>query len=197
MNASTKIRVIAALGSLSGAVWAGTFATFTDSGDATATFTAGTIDLKLDGTDNTAWTALELVNLKPGTTKVAPLTVSNPSSTTTLPFDYSMSTVATNTDTKNLAARLTLQAYRAASTAACTTSGATDLAYSTAYTAAGADVMASGPLANASITGRSLAAGGSEVWCFKVTMPSGTASQDNPYQGAATTATFTFSAVQQ
>jgi predicted ribosomally synthesized peptide with SipW-like signal peptide len=197
VNASKKIRVLAALGTLSAGVWAGTFASFSDTGSATAAFTTGTIDLKLNGADSTAFTALELSNLKPGDSKVAALTVANPTSSTALPFNYSMSTAATNADGKALRDRLRLQAMVVANEAACTAAAASDLAYSTAYTAAGVNVIPDGALSAAAISSRAVAAGASEVWCFKVVMPNGTTTVDNPYQGAATTATFTFNAVQQ
>ncbi len=196
MNASKKIRVIAALGTLSGAVWAGTFATFSDTGASTTTFTSGTVDLKLDGADSTSFTSLSMTNLKPGQSVVAPLTVSNPTSTTALPFGYTMSTAVTNLDGKGLGTQLRLKAAKVADIAACTAAAVDDVAFTTAYTAAGSDVIADGTLAAAAMTSRTIAAGGSHVWCFKVTMPNGTPTQDNPFQGALTTATMTFTASQ-
>ena len=94
-----KARLLVSLGSLSGLVWAGTFATFTDSGTADSTFTAGTVDILLSGeTDDAyAFTSLEMANMKPGDVKYAALTVANSG---TLGFSYTMATSATNTDSK-------------------------------------------------------------------------------------------------
>ena len=96
---SKKVRLVLSLGLVSGVVWAGTFATFTDSGTATSTFTAGSVDLLLSGeTDDAyAFTSIEMSNMKPGDVKYAPLTIANAG---TLGFTYTMATSATNADTK-------------------------------------------------------------------------------------------------
>lgn len=185
MNTSKKIRVIAALGTLSGAVWAGTFATFTDSATSTSTFTAGTVDLVAggDADDVYAFTSLEMSNMKPGDVKYAPLSIANAGN---LGFSYTMATSATNTDTKGLATQLTLGIRKVADAAACDSAGAgyglsADIAYG------------EGALASGAIASRTVAAGTSEVLCYKVTLPT---ASDNTFQAATTTATFTFSATQ-
>src|SRR5688572_8940173 len=125
-----KTRLLLTLGLLSGAVWAGTFATFTDSGTATSTFTAGTVDLLISSEADDAYdfTSLEMSNMKPGDVQYAGLTVANNGS---LSFSYSMSTSATNTDSKGLRDQLTLGVRKV--TGACT---------SVTYAAAvGADIL--------------------------------------------------------
>jgi len=174
-------RALLALGSLSGLVWAGTFATFTDSATGTATFTAGTVDLVLagDASDSYAFTAIELSNMKPGDVTYAPLSIAN---TGTLGFGYTMATSATNADSKALRDQLTLGIKKVASTCDATT-----------YAASSDTMSASGALSAGAIATRTLAASASEVACFRVELP---ASAADSYQGATTTATFTFSATQ-
>ncbi len=184
MTRSTKIRALAALGSLAGLAWAGTFATFTDSATASSTFTAGTVDLELadEADDDYGFTAIEMANMKPGDVKYAPLKVENAG---TLGFAYSMSVSATNADGKGLASQLVLGAKTVLDAATCDTAG---LGYGLSATT----VVAEGSLSSRTITNRALASG-SEVLCVKVELPAGTG---DTFQGATTTATFTFSATQ-
>lgn len=185
MRRTKKVRLALCLGSLSGLVWAGTFATFTDSGTAQSTFTAGTVDLLVSGEadDAYAFTAIEMSNMKPGDVKYAPLTIANNG---TLGFSYTMATSATNTDSKALRDQLTLGIRKVTDAATCDSAG---VGY-----AASVDVLTvEGALSAAAVSSRSLASSTNEVLCFKVELPS--ASGDT-YQGATTTATFTFSATQ-
>ena len=185
MHNARKLRLVLCLGSLSGLVWAGTFATFTDSGTASSTFTAGTVDLLISSEvdDAYAFTAIEMSNMKPGDVKYAPLTIANNG---TLGFTYTMATSATNADTKALRDQLTLGVKKVANTAACDTAG---VGY-----AASIDVLtASGALSAGAIASRALTAGTSEVACFRVELPAGSG---DSFQAATTTATFTFSATQ-
>ena len=181
----TKTRLLLCGGALSGMIWAGTFATFTDSGTAQSTFTAGTVDLVLsaDTDDAYAFTSIEMSNMKPGDVTYAPLTIAN---TGTLGFSYSMSTSATNGDSKGLRDQLVLGIKKVANAAACDSAG---VGY-----AASIDVLtAEGALSGGAIASRSLTAGSSEVACFKVQLPT---SAGDSFQGATTTATFTFAATQ-
>lgn len=181
----TKTRLLLCGGALTGMIWAGTFATFTDSGTAESTFTAGTVDLLVgaEEDDALAFTSIEMDNMKPGDVKYAPLTIANDG---TLGFTYSMATSATNTDSKALAGQLTLGVKRVANEAACDSAGV-------GYDASSDILTTSGPLSAAAIASRTLAAGSSEVACFRVELP---ASAGDTFQGATTTATFTFSATQ-
>ncbi len=181
----TKTRLLLCGTALTGVIWAGTFATFTDSGTANSTFTAGTVDLLVSGEadDDYAFTSIEMGNMKPGDVKYAPLTIANNG---TLGFTYTMSTSATNTDSKGLRDQLTAEVRLVANAAACDSAGV-------GFNASLTTVTASGPLSSAAISTRSLGAGASEVLCYKVQLPS---AAGDPYQGATTTATFTFAATQ-
>jgi len=185
MRRSRKIKVVLALGTLSSAVWASTYATFSDSADATSTFTAGTVDIVVggDASDSYAFTSLQSSNLKPGDVVYAPLSVANPGS---LGFSYAMTSSSTNADSKALKDTLKLGAKLVANAGACDSGGV-------GYAASGTTVMAEGAVSGAAISSRSLAAAGSEVLCFKVELPS---SAGDALQGATTTTTMTFAATQ-
>ncbi|MBW3641046.1 MAG: M73 family metallopeptidase [Actinobacteria bacterium] len=180
MNTSKKIRVIAALGSLSGAVWAGTFATFTDSATSASTFSSGTVDMELndDATDAYSFASLSTSNMKPGDVKYAALKVENAGS---IASTYTMTSAESEAV---LSGQLQLGAVTGATT--CDAAG-----YAALTTTV---VIANGSLASAAIsTARPLAAATSELLCFKVELP--TASGDT-FQGLTTTSTFTFSLTQ-
>lgn len=181
----TKTRILLCGSALTGMIWAGTFATFSDSGTAESTFTAGTVDLVIGGDTDDAYgfTSIEMANMKPGDVKFAPLPIAN---TGTLGFTYTMATAATNGDSKGLRDQLTLGIKKVANEAACDSAG---VGYGLS-----ADVMtASGALSAGAIASRSVTAGASEVACFRVELPTGSG---NVFQAATTTATFTFSATQ-
>jgi predicted ribosomally synthesized peptide with SipW-like signal peptide len=183
---SRKLKVIATLGTLSSAVWASTYATFTDSATSTSTFTAGTVDLLVSSeTDDAyAFTSLEMTNMKPGDVKYAPLTMANAGS---LSFSYTMASSSTNADSKALRDALQAGAKVVANAAACDSAGV-------GYLASLTTVIAEGDLSAAAIgSARTLAAGASEVLCFKVELPS---TAGDTLQAATTTTTLTFSATQ-
>jgi predicted ribosomally synthesized peptide with SipW-like signal peptide len=182
----SKMRAFLALGVFVGAVWTGTYATFTDSGTASSTFTAGTVNLLVssEADDDYAFTSLSLSNMKPGDVVYAPLTIANSG---TLGFNYTMATSATNADSLSLRTQLTLGAKKVANAAACDTAGV-------GYAASSDVLTAEGALNSAAIASRALASSASEVACFKVLLPS---TSGDTFQGATTTATFTFSATQQ
>ena len=181
MRLSRKVKAVAALGTLSGAVWASTYASFSDSATASSTFSTGTLDLVLNGdaSDAYAFTSLQSSNLKPGDVVYAPLTVAN---TGSLGFSYAMTSSSTNADSKALRDTLRLGAKLVASAGACDASG---------YSGSSTTVMAEGAISGAAISSRSVGTGASEVLCFKVELPS---SAGDALQGATTTTTMTFSA---
>lgn len=185
MQRSRKIKVVLALGTLSSAVWASTYATFTDSADATSTFTAGSVDIVVGGdtSDSYAFTSLQSSNLKPGDVVYAPLSVDN---TGSLGFTYAMTSSSTNADTKALKDTLKLGAKLVANAGACDSGGV-------GYAASATTVMAEGAISGAAISSRALAAGAGEVLCFKVELPS---TAGDALQGATTTTTMTFAATQ-
>lgn len=183
MGTVRTVKILLACGSLSGALWAGTFATFTDTQAAVSTFTSGTVDLRLnaDSTSSYAFTSMNLSNMKAGDEVYAPLTVSNNG---TLPYTYTMASSATNADSKGLKDQLQLAAKLVPNAGACTSVGF----------AAGTAVIASGNLSVAAIgSARALAASASEVLCFHVSLD---ATTGNAFQGATTTSTITFTASQ-
>ena len=151
------------------------------------TFTTGTLNLTASPTT----AALTIGNMAPGDTVTAPITLTNAGS---LNLYYAMTSNSTNPDSKALAQQMTLAIK--ASVTTCTKSGF----------GLNGTVIYSGTLANAGfgdpdfdVVGwplpgdRSLTAAATEVLCFQATLP---ASTGNTYQGATTTTTFTFDAVQ-
>jgi len=179
VTVSRQLKTVAALGLLSSAVWASTYATFSDTAEATSTFSAGDIDIVVGGDADDAYgfTTLSVANLKPGDTHYALLPVLNDGS---LAFTYDLDTAATG----DLAPELDLGI-------AVIAGGTCD---STAY-AGGSNVIASTTTLGASVTwdDRSLAAGASENLCFRVELPSATG---NASQSDTADATFTFYAEQ-
>ena len=183
MKMSRRIKVVLALGTLSSAAWASTFADFTDSATATSTFTAGSVDLVLNGdtSDAYAFTTLQSSNMKPADVVYAPLTVAN---TGSLSFSYSMASSSTNGDAKALRDTLEMGVKLVANAGACDAAG---------YAASATTIRAQAAINNATTGARTLAASASEVLCFKVELPSGTG---DALQGSTTTTTMTFSATQ-
>lgn len=181
----TTTRLLLAGCALAGIVWAGTFASFSDSGESGSAFTAGTLDLLVGGDpdDSHAFTSLQMDKLKPGDAKYAPLALTNSG---TLDLSYSMTASANNPDSKGLRDALTLEARVVADEGACDSGG-------TGFDASTTTVIPSGALGAATISGRTLVSGASEVLCFKVALPS---TAGNELQGATTTATFSFSGSQ-
>jgi predicted ribosomally synthesized peptide with SipW-like signal peptide len=158
------------------------------------TFTAGTVIIT---TDHPATAIVSYANMAPGDLITAPLLVSN---TGTLALRYSLSSVATNVDTKSLKDQLVLTVKSGVTTcsdAAYAATGVIEYTGDLDFTngkligdvATGQDGGAF-PTAGAD---RVLAASASETLCFHVSLAGSTG---DAYQGAATTATFTFSAEQ-
>lgn len=165
-------------------------ALFTASVSANANgFTTGTIVLGVTPTP----TILSSGAMMPGDTVAGQVLVANNG---TAQLRYSVTGVATNTDSKGLASQITLTINRADGNA-----GATCSAYS-------GDQLFSGTIgyAEAVVIGtnfganhpygagaRALNSGVSETLCFRASLPSATG---NTYQGATTNMTFTFYAEQ-
>lgn len=179
MSTSRKLKTVAALGILSSAVWASTFASFSDQATAASSFSSGSIDIVVggDASDAYAFTTLSVTNLKPGDSHYAALPVSNAG---TLDFTYGMTTAASGA----LASALTLGIRTVSSTCDATT-----------YAASGTSLVASATALGSSVTfaSRSLAASAAEVLCFRVELPSTTLDTS---QNQTATATFTFTANQ-
>lgn len=179
-----------AVGLLSAMSGLGGLAVFTDQAAVDGnTFTTGTIEISTNPT-----TALvTFSDMAPGDEVTAPLTVTNDS--TTLELRYSVTSLATNTDTKDLRAQLDLTIKEDVTT--CTTAGFdTDgtILYGAADLGGDPAINVIGdPTQGADAGDRVLAASANEVLCFNVELPLTTG---DPFQDATTTATFTFDAEQ-
>jgi spore coat-associated protein N len=161
-------------------------ALFTDTASVGSnTFSTGTVDIST----SPASALVTFSDMAPGDEVVNPITVSNAG---TLELRYAVTSTTTE-DT--LAAQLDLTIKSGVTT--CTTAGfdtdgtvvyaAGDLGSTT-----GVDVIGD-PTTGGQAGDRTLAASGSEVLCFKVSLPSATG---DTYQGLTTTATFAFQAEQ-
>ena len=150
-------------------------ALFTDSAASTGTFASGTIDIA--SSPAVPFTVTAMV---PGDSQTAALTLANSG---TAALRYSLGTAATNTlgDALQLTVKTT-------GTSCATFDGTTVLA------ATALDGATFGDPAQGAQTGdRSLAAGASEVLCFRVSLPLATG---NAMQAQSSSATFTFDAEQ-
>lgn len=165
-------------------------AIFTDQATvANNAFTAGTLSLT---TDHTSSALVTYNNMAPGDQVTNPLVVTNGGS---LALRYAISSAATNADTKGLKDQLQLTIKSGVTTCTNAAFGASG---STLYTG-DLDSSASGNLVGDPTTGadtgdRNLGGGVSETLCWNVRLPLLTTG--NAYQGATTTATFTFAAEQ-
>jgi predicted ribosomally synthesized peptide with SipW-like signal peptide len=186
---SVRLRALLAAGMVVGLGAVGTLAAWTDESAATATFAAGTLDLKLkmlpDGTlaDSVAMTSLDMTAMYPGVSKAAMVQASNSGS---VPLSYTLtgSAVAGAVGLGgNLGTSLLVSAYSGSTAVNTATTG-----QCTGGTQIGGPVSLTGPLVT---TPRALAAGSTENLCLLVSLPSNAA---NNLQGASTTATFTFNA---
>jgi spore coat-associated protein N len=142
-------------------------------------FTAGTVVIGAAP----ATAALTATNMMPGDVVNGQITVSN---TGTAQLRYAMSSASTNADTKALRDQLTLTVKTLGTS--CAAFDGTQL-YTGALNGAAFGSNAAGQQAG----DRSLNAGANEVLCFRATLPLATG---NTFQGATTTATFTFDAEQ-
>jgi Camelysin metallo-endopeptidase len=152
-------------------------AQFTDTTSSTWSFTAGTIDIS---TNPTVFSAI--TNMMPGENATQALTVTNGG---TGDLRYAMSTTATNA----LGSQLQLTIKTEDAGGGCAAFTGTSVLAATALNGAGFGSSAQG--ANAG--DRNLAAGASEVLCFRVSLALSTG---NAFQGASSAATFTFDAEQ-
>jgi spore coat-associated protein N len=142
------------------------------------TFTSGSVIIST----SPASAFITMSNMAPGDTVTDQLTVSNDG---TLQLRYAMTTVATNTDSKNLRDALTLVIREKGTD--CATFDGTQL-----YTGTLANGAFGNPATGGQAGDRTLNASSSEDLCFKVTLPSNATGPE----AAATTATFTFAAEQ-
>jgi hypothetical protein len=144
-------------------------------------FTTGSVDISTDPVP--AFLTIGL-NMAPGDSVTAPLTVNNDG---TLDLRYAMTTVADNDDLLGLAAALTLE-IRDEGTNCTLFDGTEEIYTGTLADGAIGDTTPGPDDGDREIT----VAAGSEVLCFRVTLP---LSATGP-EGGSTTATFTFDAEQ-
>jgi hypothetical protein len=152
-------------------------AQFTDSTSSTWSFTAGTVDISTNPAVMAAINAM-----MPGDNATQALTVTNGG---TGDLRYSMSTAATNA----LGDQLQLTVKTADAGGGCNAFTGTNVVGPVALDGAGFGSSAQG----ADSGDRTLAAGASEVLCFRVSLALSTG---NAFQGATSDATFTFDAEQ-
>ncbi|MBC7630673.1 TasA family protein [Aeromicrobium sp.] len=177
---STPVRAVLSLGVVFGFGAVGTLAYYTDNATLTGgTFTAGTLDIKLDGVNNNPagfTTSFAMNNMQPGDSKSASVSVQNAGS---LAFTYT----ATGTAPGGLAPSLVFRVFAGGTFSGSTCTG-------------GTETFPAAPLgtSNTSVitANRLMAAGGTEMFCVTATMPVGTTTG----QGLSTTASFTFNAKQ-
>ncbi|MGO4256983.1 TasA family protein [Marmoricola sp. RAF53] len=176
-----RLRAALGLGVLLGTGTISTHAFWTDAVTVTgATFSAGTIDLKVNNVDSAAdFSTISLSGMVPGNTAAGVLTVKNAG---TAPLKYTATSAATNADGKNLAGALVVKV-----TADSATTGAPPSRTCAGSALAGTGTSLTGSLVG---TGRLLTAGASETLCVQVTLPATAASA---LQGGTTSATLTFS----
>jgi predicted ribosomally synthesized peptide with SipW-like signal peptide len=172
------IALLAALSALTLGAGSVSLALFTDSDSSTWSFTTGTIDIESNPAVVTAVSAM-----MPGDSATDSLTISNAG---TADLRYAMTTTATNA----LGDELDVEVREEDTNGACDDfDGAVLVASGTTL-----DGAAFGdPTSGGDAGDRTLAAGSSEVLCFRVSLPLAT---DNTFQGATSTATFTFDAEQ-
>jgi predicted ribosomally synthesized peptide with SipW-like signal peptide len=173
------LSAVAVLGVSVGAM---SLALFTDDVDVdNNSFTTGTVVLS-------ATPASALFNvgvMMPGDNDYGQLTVANAG---TASFRYSMTTATTNPDTLDLGNQLEVEVrQKVAGTCAAAFTGTVVVPNTTL------DGASFGDPTQGQDSGDRVLASGNEVYCFRVSLPSGTG---NGYQGATTVATFTFHAEQ-
>ncbi len=174
---------LTALAVLSLSAGAMSLALFTD--DVTVgsnAFTTGTIDL----TTNPATALFSVSAMMPGDSDYGQLNVLNSG---TAQLRYSMTTSTTNTDSKDLASEATLEIREKATGTCAADFTGTQVLVPTAL----ASAAVGSPTQGFQTGDRTLGATANEDLCFKVSLPS---DADNTYQGATTTATFSFHAEQ-
>ncbi len=173
-----RVRALLALGPLVALSWAGAYAAFTDSVDATSGFSTGSVVIQAnDQTGTVTFTSLSMSGMTPGATKYASLKISNGGTTN---FTYAMATGTSGSAV--LASALTV-GIKLVPSSTCDATAYT-ASSTTAYTEAAG-------LGSAAIAARPLATSASEFLCFKVALPSGAS---NSLQGLTTDATFSFTA---
>lgn len=177
-----KARVVASGGMLLAGVWGGAMALFTDAESvASGDFTTGSLNIGVTPVS----TSLSLTNMAPGDKVTAPVTVSNDG---TLDLRYAVTSVASGDAGLASALAVTVKS----GVADCSNGGFAGSGSAVASGTLGG-LSVGDPTAGAQAGDRTLAPGGSEVWCVQVALPTTAA---NTLQGKTAGATFTFAAEQ-
>jgi predicted ribosomally synthesized peptide with SipW-like signal peptide len=186
-STSTVVRTVLALGTVLGIGTVLTLAAWTDDGAAEATFSTGNVDITLDGNqaNPTAneWANLSASGMGDGTSKYSNLLIANAG---TLPFGYQLGVTNASGDA-SLYAALRVSATAVPDGTVCDAFG---LSAGAGKTVLFTDVAFS---ATAFPTTRPLAGGTQETICFRVSLPSGSAST---LQSKTAVANFLFTATQ-
>lgn len=188
---NVRVRALLSLGLVLGLGAVGTLAAWTDNATATATFTAGSMDLKLrqvspSGTaaDSVALTSLGMTTMYPGVSKAALIEVANSG---TIPLGYSIAGSAT--PATGLGAALTVSTYAGGTATNSSTGTPTGTCSGTLIGTANLPLV--GTLLAA--PGRTLAAGATEQLCVRISLPT---TADTAAQGTSTNAVLTFTGTQ-
>jgi predicted ribosomally synthesized peptide with SipW-like signal peptide len=184
---STRVRALLCLGVLAGVFATGTYAFWTDDVTITgSTFTSGTLDLRVGGSDAYTTTTLGMsaTPMVPGNTSAEVLSVQNNGN---VPLKYTLTGGLTGTDA---AAYSTAAALKLTVVAGGTRSGSGNAATCTGGTTIYGPTALTSTTSTAIIGTRRgpLAAAGSEALCFQITFD---ATAPSTLQGKTTTATFT------
>jgi predicted ribosomally synthesized peptide with SipW-like signal peptide len=174
---SVRVRALLSLGMVLGLGAVGTLAAWTDVTTATATFSAGDVDINVNGSETGA-VVFSSAAMKPGDVLVAPVRINN---TGDLSVTYRMATAVTGT---GLGAGLAVEIRSAATTCQNVTSSGGVVVSTGSTTLTNALIINSRPLA-------ATAPSNTETLCFKVSLP---ADAPDSYQGKTAETTFTFTA---
>jgi len=182
--ASARVRAALGLGLVLSVGVTGTFAFWTDAASVSGTtFSSGTLDMKLNGSDNpTGYTVLNISNMVPGNSMAAVITVSTVTGLGAAPFKWTASATATNADTKNLRGSLVVKIT------AGTVSGTAPTMTCSGTAIAGSGTTLNGPLIT---TGRLVTPNTPDAICIQVTLD---ANAPTTLQGATTDVVMNFSA---
>jgi predicted ribosomally synthesized peptide with SipW-like signal peptide len=181
------VRTVLSLGIVAGALVTGTYAYWTDDVTITGTsFTAGTLDLQVNGSDSSTTTTLGMSStpMVPGNSSAEVLTVRNNG---TVPLKYTLTGGLGGTDAATFSAAGALKLT--------VVSGGTRSGSGNAATCTGGTTIY-GPTALTNVTSTAIigtrrgpiAPSGTEALCFQVTFDANAASS---LQGKTATATFT------
>ena len=180
--ASTALAMGTLIASLAGVGVLASSALFTDTAQASNTFTTGTLDINSNPS-----TTFTVSNMAPGDFSFAGLTAINAG---TLQLRYAVSSVSTNADNKGLAAAMQIGIKVVPSTCDATSYAASS---TTVYSGSLSGLAVGSPTSGAQAGDRVLNGGASEVLCVRAELPIGTG---NSVQGATTSSTWTLNAEQ-